>query len=77
MSFPLLSVAVANSVMFGTYSNVLQYLCDTHHRDHSVNPPRYAHIFTAGCVSGMVQVRASLSAQPGQCGLGASFLDWV
>nr|XP_020658125.1 solute carrier family 25 member 45 isoform X3 [Pogona vitticeps] len=55
MSFPLLSVAVVNSVMFGTYSNVLQYLCDTHHRDHSVNPPRYAHIFTAGCVSGMVQ----------------------
>uniref|UniRef100_A0A8C3T3H3 Solute carrier family 25 member 45 n=1 Tax=Chelydra serpentina TaxID=8475 RepID=A0A8C3T3H3_CHESE len=33
MSFPLLSVAVVNSVMFGAYSNALLYLSATHHHD--------------------------------------------
>ncbi|KAJ7307454.1 hypothetical protein JRQ81_009474 [Phrynocephalus forsythii] len=55
MSFPLLSVAVANSITFGTYSNVLLYLCDTTHCERNFNPPSYGHICVAGCVSGMVQ----------------------
>uniref|UniRef100_K7FZP1 Solute carrier family 25 member 45 n=1 Tax=Pelodiscus sinensis TaxID=13735 RepID=K7FZP1_PELSI len=55
MSFPLLSVAVANSVIFGAYSNALLYLTATHHRDRSTNPPSYAHILTAGCFSGLMQ----------------------
>nr|XP_034953719.1 solute carrier family 25 member 45 [Zootoca vivipara]XP_034953720.1 solute carrier family 25 member 45 [Zootoca vivipara] len=55
MSFPLLSVAMVNSVAFGAYSNALLYLCDTHHRDRSTNPPSYAHVYAAGCFSGLVQ----------------------
>ncbi|XP_075795292.1 solute carrier family 25 member 45 isoform X3 [Pelodiscus sinensis] len=59
MSFPLLSVAVANSVIFGAYSNALLYLTATHHRDRSTNPPSYAHILTAGCFSGLMQEAAN------------------
>ncbi|XP_054846760.1 solute carrier family 25 member 45 isoform X2 [Eublepharis macularius] len=55
MSFPLLSVAMVNSVMFGAYSNALLYLSNTHHRDRRSNPPSYSHIFVAGCFSGLVQ----------------------
>ncbi|XP_074862054.1 solute carrier family 25 member 45 isoform X2 [Carettochelys insculpta] len=55
MSFPLLSVAMINSVMFGAYSNALLYLTNTHHRDRCAKPPTYAHIITAGCFSGLMQ----------------------
>ncbi|XP_048363420.1 solute carrier family 25 member 45 [Sphaerodactylus townsendi] len=55
MSFPLLSVAMVNSVMFGAYSNALLYLSNTHHQDRCSNPPSYTHIFVAGCFSGLVQ----------------------
>uniref|UniRef100_A0A8C8STA3 Solute carrier family 25 member 45 n=1 Tax=Pelusios castaneus TaxID=367368 RepID=A0A8C8STA3_9SAUR len=55
MSGPVLSVAMANSLMFGAYSNALLYLSDTPHHDCSANTPSYAHIFTAGCFSGLVQ----------------------
>ncbi|XP_061462043.1 solute carrier family 25 member 45 isoform X2 [Rhineura floridana] len=55
MSFPLLSVAIVNSIMFGAYSNALLFLCNTHHRNRSSNPPSYTHVFVAGCFSGLVQ----------------------
>lgn len=55
MSFPLLSIAVVNSVMFGAYSNALLFLSDTHHRERNTKPPTYTHIFLAGCFSGLVQ----------------------
>lgn len=59
MSFPLLSIAMVNSVMFGAYSNALLFLSDTPHRERSTRPPGYAHIFGAGCFSGLVQVRSN------------------
>uniref|UniRef100_A0A8C4VW21 Solute carrier family 25 member 45 n=1 Tax=Gopherus evgoodei TaxID=1825980 RepID=A0A8C4VW21_9SAUR len=55
MSFPLLSVALVNSVMFGAYSNALLYLSTTHHHDRHTNPPSYAHVLTAGSFSGLMQ----------------------
>ncbi|XP_026506140.1 solute carrier family 25 member 45 isoform X3 [Terrapene carolina triunguis] len=55
MSFPLLSVALVNSVMFGAYSNALLYLSATHHHDRRAKPPSYAHVFTAGSFSGLMQ----------------------
>ncbi|KAM9134399.1 solute carrier family 25 member 45 isoform 2-T3 [Pangshura tecta] len=55
MSFPLLSVALVNSVIFGAYSNALLYLSATHHHDRHANPPSYAHILTAGSFSGLIQ----------------------
>ncbi|XP_053134623.1 solute carrier family 25 member 45 [Hemicordylus capensis] len=58
MSFPLLSVAVANSLMFGAYSHALLFLSHTHHRDRSANPPSAAHVLGAGCFSGLVQAVA-------------------
>ncbi|XP_037759777.1 solute carrier family 25 member 45 isoform X2 [Chelonia mydas] len=55
MSFPLLSVALVNSVMFGAYSNALLYLSATHHHERRANPPSYAHVLTAGSFSGLMQ----------------------
>ncbi|KAJ6656938.1 hypothetical protein lerEdw1_002939 [Lerista edwardsae] len=55
MSFPLLSIAMVNSVMFGAYSNALLFLSNTPHRERSARPPSYPHIFMAGCFSGLVQ----------------------
>uniref|UniRef100_A0A8C0J9G7 Solute carrier family 25 member 45 n=1 Tax=Chelonoidis abingdonii TaxID=106734 RepID=A0A8C0J9G7_CHEAB len=55
MSFPLLSVALVNSVMFGAYSNALLYLSATHHHDRHTNPPHYAHVLIAGSFSGLMQ----------------------
>ncbi|XP_048714363.2 solute carrier family 25 member 45 isoform X1 [Caretta caretta] len=55
MSFPLLSVALVNSVMFGAYSNALLYLSATHHHEHRANSPSYAHVLTAGSFSGLMQ----------------------
>ncbi|XP_063001770.1 solute carrier family 25 member 45 isoform X2 [Elgaria multicarinata webbii] len=55
MSFPLLSVAVVNSVTFGAYGNALLYLCNTPCRDRHSDPPSYAHVFMAGSFSGLMQ----------------------
>ncbi|KAG8438067.1 hypothetical protein GDO86_008669 [Hymenochirus boettgeri] len=55
MSFPVGSVAISNSIAFGSYSNVLLYLNDNQFGS-SKNPLRNLHIFLAGCFSGVVQI---------------------
>ncbi|XP_002662242.1 solute carrier family 25 member 45 [Danio rerio] len=55
MSFPVLSVAVSNAVAFGSYSNALDYLTQSHHNDHSQRSP-LSYVFMAGCFSGLAQL---------------------
>ncbi|XP_068117770.1 solute carrier family 25 member 45 isoform X2 [Hyperolius riggenbachi] len=55
MSFPVGSVAISNSLIFGSYSNALYYLTGTTSKDWK-KPPTHTHIFLAGCFSGIVQV---------------------
>ncbi|XP_043825753.1 solute carrier family 25 member 45 isoform X2 [Dromiciops gliroides] len=55
MSFPIGSVAVVNSVLFGTYSNSLLLLSSTSHQDRKAQPPNYVHIFVSGSIAGFVQ----------------------
>lgn len=57
MSFPIASIAVVNSVLFGVYSNTLQVLTATSHQDRRAQLPSYTCIFLAGCTGGFVQVR--------------------
>lgn len=56
MSFPIASIAVVNSVLFGVYSNTLLALTATSHRERRAQPPSYAHVFLAGCTGGFMQV---------------------
>ena len=60
MSFPLASIAVVNSVLFGVYSNALLVLTATSHQERRVQPPSYTNVFIAGCTGGFLQVRAAL-----------------
>ncbi|XP_004596739.2 solute carrier family 25 member 45 isoform X1 [Ochotona princeps] len=55
MSFPLASVALVNSVLFGVYSNTLLALTATSHQQRRAQPPSYTHIFIAGCTGGVLQ----------------------
>ncbi|XP_073410542.1 solute carrier family 25 member 45 [Dendrobates tinctorius] len=55
MSFPVGSVAVSNSLMFGSYSNALLYITGTECKDWR-NPPENHHVFLAGSFAGLVQV---------------------
>ncbi|XP_053576079.1 solute carrier family 25 member 45 isoform X2 [Bombina bombina] len=55
MSFPVSSVAISNSLIFGSYSNALLYLTDTKFKDWK-KPPQNSDIYIAGCFSGLVQV---------------------
>ncbi|XP_076971856.1 solute carrier family 25 member 45 isoform X2 [Tamandua tetradactyla] len=55
MSFPIASIAVVNSVLFGVYSNALLALTATSHHERRAQPPSYTHIFAAGCAGGFVQ----------------------
>ncbi|XP_031245233.1 solute carrier family 25 member 45 isoform X2 [Mastomys coucha] len=55
MSFPIASVALVNSVLFGVYSNTLLALTDTSHQDRRAQPPSYTNIFIAGCTGGLLQ----------------------
>lgn len=57
MSFPIASIAVVNSVLFGIYSNTLLALTATSHQERRAQPPSYTHIFIAGCTGGFLQVR--------------------
>lgn len=59
MSFPIASIAVVNSVLFGVYSNSLLVLTATSHQERRAQPPSYTHVFIAGCIGGFLQVRAS------------------
>ncbi|XP_076130947.1 solute carrier family 25 member 45 [Alosa pseudoharengus] len=57
MAFPVLSVAISNSVLFGSYSNALDYLTQSQRNDRSQgNHASAAAVFTAGCFSGVAQV---------------------
>jgi solute carrier family 25 protein 45/47 len=57
MSFPLVSIAVVNSVLFGVYSNVLLALTAMSHQERRTQLPSYTHVFIAGCTGGVIQVR--------------------
>lgn len=59
MSFPIASIAVVNSVLFGVYSNALLALTATSHHERRLQPPSYTHVFIAGCTGGFLQVRAA------------------
>uniref|UniRef100_A0A7N5JE97 Solute carrier family 25 member 45 n=1 Tax=Ailuropoda melanoleuca TaxID=9646 RepID=A0A7N5JE97_AILME len=56
MSFPIASIAVVNSILFGVYSNTLLALTATSHQERRAQPPSYRHVFIAGCTGGFVQV---------------------
>ncbi|KAM4722231.1 solute carrier family 25 member 45 isoform 2-T2 [Rhinophrynus dorsalis] len=58
MSFPVGSVAISNSLAFGSYSNALLYLSDTEYKDWT-NPPQNLHVYMSGCFSGLVQIYVS------------------
>ncbi|XP_055987602.1 solute carrier family 25 member 45 isoform X1 [Sorex fumeus] len=55
MSFPIASIAVVNSVLFGVYSNALLVLTATSHHERRAQPPSYTHVFVAGCTGGFLQ----------------------
>lgn len=58
MAFPVLTTGITNSVVFGSYSNALDYLTQSERSDRSQGKPASAaQVFTAGCFSGLVQVR--------------------
>lgn len=58
MAFPVLTTGIINSVVFGSYSNAVDYLSQSQRSDHSQGKPASAvHVFTAGCFSGLMQVR--------------------
>lgn len=59
MSFPIASIAVVNSVLFGVYSNTLLVLTATSHQERRAQPPGYTQVFIAGCTGGFLQVRAA------------------
>ncbi|XP_017266914.1 solute carrier family 25 member 45 isoform X2 [Kryptolebias marmoratus] len=54
MSFPVLTTGVLNSIIFGAYSNGLLYLAQSEGGQR--RPPSDAHVFAAGCFSGLMQV---------------------
>lgn len=62
MSFPLASVALVNSVLFGVYSNTLLALTATSHEQRRAQPPSYTHVFIAGCTGGVLQVSGQQAA---------------
>lgn len=58
MAFPVLTTGITNSVVFGSYSNALDYLTQSKRSDRTQDKPASAaQVFTAGCFSGLVQVR--------------------
>ncbi|XP_048853871.1 solute carrier family 25 member 45 [Brienomyrus brachyistius] len=60
MSFPVLSIAISNSVAFGSYSNALDYLTQSEYTDRSQgNPISLTAVYMAGSFSGATQVVVS------------------
>ncbi|KAJ7996614.1 hypothetical protein DPEC_G00238880 [Dallia pectoralis] len=57
MAFPVLVTGVSNAVVFGSYSNALDYLTQSQQseRNHG-NPACLSAVFAAGCFSGLMQV---------------------
>ncbi|MGH0127404.1 UNVERIFIED_CONTAM: hypothetical protein FKN15_011141 [Acipenser sinensis] len=58
MSFPVLSVAVGNAVVFSSYSNALEFIRQSQRSDRSSSPSS-VEIFVAGCFSGAAQARTA------------------
>ncbi|KAM4570433.1 solute carrier family 25 member 45 [Fundulus diaphanus] len=57
MSFPVLTTGLANSIVFGSYSNALNYISQSDYNLPSrCKQASSAQVFTAGCLSGIVQV---------------------
>ncbi|KAL7399470.1 hypothetical protein ABVT39_024909 [Epinephelus coioides] len=57
MAFPVLTTGITNSVVFGSYSNALDYLTQSQRSDRSQGKPASAaQVFAAGSFSGLVQV---------------------
>ncbi|XP_062341662.1 solute carrier family 25 member 45 [Osmerus eperlanus] len=57
MAFPVLTTGITNSVVFGSYSNALDYLTRSQRNERSKgNHASAAAVFTAGCFSGATQV---------------------
>ncbi|MBN3304716.1 S2545 protein, partial [Amia calva] len=51
MAFPVLTIAISNSVAFGTYSNALDYLMQSQRSDRGSAPSSLA-VYLAGCLAG-------------------------
>ncbi|XP_029362261.1 solute carrier family 25 member 45 [Echeneis naucrates] len=57
MAFPVLTTGILNSIVFGSYSNALDYLTQSQRSNRSQGKPASAaQIFSAGCFSGLMQV---------------------
>ncbi|XP_033943735.1 solute carrier family 25 member 45 [Pseudochaenichthys georgianus] len=57
MAFPVMTTGINNSIIFGSYSNALDYLTQSQLSDRNQGKdPSAAHVFAAGCFSGFVQV---------------------
>lgn len=57
MAFPVLTTGITNSVVFGSYSNALNYLTQSQHGDREQGKPASAaQVFAAGSFSGLMQV---------------------
>nr|KAF6347402.1 solute carrier family 25 member 48 [Pipistrellus kuhlii] len=57
MSFPLASIAVYNSVVFGVFSNTQRFLSQHHSREPEAGPPRnLSDLILASMVAGVVSV---------------------
>ncbi|KYO42664.1 solute carrier family 25 member 45 isoform X2 [Alligator mississippiensis] len=55
MSFPLLSVALVNAVMFGTYGTALRCLGGPPRPDRGASAPPARRVLAAGCCAGLAQ----------------------
>lgn len=66
MSFPVISVALSNAVVFGSYCNALDYLSRSQQRSGSDQHKRspLTAVFIAGCFSGLAQARLQITKQP-------------
>ncbi|MBV95911.1 Solute carrier family 25 member 45, partial [Eschrichtius robustus] len=53
MGFPISSIAVVSSVLFGVYSNALLALTAASHQERWAQLPSYTHVFIAGCAGGV------------------------
>ncbi|XP_029012619.1 solute carrier family 25 member 45 [Betta splendens] len=57
MAFPVLTNGLINSIVFGSYGNALDFLTQSQRSDRiEGKAASAAHVFTAGCFSGLVQV---------------------
>ncbi|KAG8002852.1 Solute carrier family 25 member 45 [Nibea albiflora] len=57
MAFPVMTTGIINSIVFGSYSNALDFLTQSQRSDRSQGKAASsAQVFTAGCFSGLMQV---------------------